>query len=129
MTARDSLEARNCLSWDPTEWDHDLRSFYQRLIQLRRTSAALIEGGFQILACEENSLAFLRDSDAEQILVVCNRAPGEHSAEELFIRDGGIPDGMIFTEVFTGQTLTVQNGHLPLLAMPLGIQIWQSGNP
>jgi hypothetical protein len=86
----------------------------------------LIEGGFQILLSEENVLAFLRDTDAEQMIVVGNRGPGECPPKELFVRDGGIPDGITFTENFTGQTLTVQDGCLPLSATPVGVQIWQS---
>ncbi len=126
MTARDSLEARNCMIWDSKEWDQNLRSFYQQLIRLRRSSRALTDGGFQILLSEENVLAFLRDTEEEQILVIGNRGPGERPAKEVFVRDGGIPDGNLFTEIFTGQTLTVQNGYLPLPAVPVGIQIWQS---
>jgi alpha-glucosidase len=126
MTGQDSLEARRCMIWDSNEWDHELRSFYQRLIRLRRTSLALIDGGFQVLACEENMLAFLRDTDAELILVIGNRGPGQRSAMELFVRDGGIPDGTIFTEIFSGQTLTVQHGYLSLPVLPVGVQIWTS---
>jgi alpha-glucosidase len=126
MTAHDSLGARDCMIWDSNEWDHDLRSFYQRLIRLRRTSSAVIDGGFQMLSVEENSLAFLRDTDSEQILVIGNRGPGARPARELFLRDGGIPDGLLFTEIFSGQTITVQDGHLPLPVLPVGIQIWQS---
>jgi glycosidase len=129
MTAQNSLEARDPMLWDSDAWDHDLRSFYQHLIRLRRTSPALIDGGFQILSVEENVLAFLRDADAEQILVIGNRGPGERPAQELFVRDGGISDGTNFTEIFTGQTLTVQNGYFPLPVLPIGVQIWQSGNP
>ena len=103
-----------------------MRSFYQRLIRLRRTSPVLIDGGFQVLLSEENSLAFLRDSDLEQIIVIGNRGPGECPAQELFVRDCGIPDGSLFTEIFTGQTLTVQGGYLSLPVLPAGIQIWQS---
>jgi alpha-glucosidase len=126
MTGQDPLEARSCMIWDSNEWAHDLRLFYQRLIRLRRTCPALIDGGFQVLACEENTLAFLRDTDAEQILVIGNRGPGERPAQELFVRGGSIPDGALFTEIFSGQTRTVQNGYLPLPAVPVGVQIWQS---
>jgi alpha-glucosidase len=126
MTGQDSLEARNCMIWDSNQWDHDLRSFYRQLIRLRRTSPALIDGGFQVLLCEENFLVFLRDTDAEQILVMGNRGPRERSARALFVRDGGIPNGTIFTEMFSGQTLSVQNGYLSLPALPAGVQIWQS---
>ena len=126
MTARDSLEARNCMIWESKEWDQDLRSFYQQLIRLRRTSHALIDGGFQILLSEENTLAFLRDSDEEQILVIGNRGPGERAEKELSVRDAGIPDGTLFTEIFSGQTLTLQDGYLSLPVVPVGIQIWQA---
>lgn len=129
MTARDALEARNCMIWDPNGWDQDLRSFYQRLIHLRRTSPALIDGGFQILSSEENVLAFLRDTETEQIIVIGNRGPAERAAKALHVRDGGVPDGLIFRESFTGQTLTVQDGQLALPAVPVGVQIWQSLSP
>lgn len=126
MTAGNALEARDPMIWDSNKWDPDLRSFYQRLIQLRRTSSALIQGGFQILSVEENTLAFLRDTEEEQILVIGNRGPEEHPAKGLFVRNGGIPDGVAFTEIFTGQTLTIHNGYLPLPVAPVGIQIWRS---
>jgi glycosidase len=126
MTGQDSLEARNCMLWDSNEWDQGLRSFYQQMIRLRRTSPALIDGGFQVLACEENLLVFLRDTDAEQLLIIGNRGPDERSARELFVRDGGIPDGTIFTEIFSRQTLTVQAGYLSLPVLPVGVQIWRS---
>ena len=128
MTAKDPLEARDCMIWDSEGWDHELRSFYHRLIELRRTSPALIDGGFQILTSEENVLAFLRDAEEEQILVIGNRGPGERPAGKLFVRDGGIPDGSIFKEMFTGQTLIVQNGGLPLPPIPTGVQIWRSAS-
>ena len=84
------------------------------------------EGGFQILLCKENVLACLRDTNSEQILVIGNRGPGQRPAKELFVRDGGISDGMIVTEIFNGQTLMVQDGSLPLPVVPMGVQIWQA---
>ncbi|MBZ0287765.1 MAG: hypothetical protein K8I30_09140, partial [Anaerolineae bacterium] len=38
---------RRTMPWDQSEWDTDLRAFYQRLIRLRRESPALIDGGVQ----------------------------------------------------------------------------------
>ena len=40
MTAADSLGARDPMIWNASRWDHDLRSFYQKLIRLRRLSPA-----------------------------------------------------------------------------------------
>jgi alpha-glucosidase len=126
MRARDSLGARDPMIWESSKWDVNLRKFYQQLIELRRTSPALIEGGFQILLTEENAIAFLRDTDSEQFILIGNRGPNERPAKELFVRDGGIPDGANFREIFSGQMLTVQNGYLPLPAIAAGVQLWKS---
>ena len=66
---------------------------------MRRSSSALIDSDFQILHCEENVLAYLRDTDAELILVIGSRGSEEQPAKALFVRDGGIPDGTVFREV------------------------------
>jgi alpha-glucosidase len=126
MSADSALGARDPMIWEPEKWDSDLRQFYQRLIQLRRTSPALIEGGFQTLLVEENVMAFLRDTDDEQILVIANRGPNERPAAAVSVREGAIPDGAEFRELFSGQIIAVQDGYLPIPVMPVGIQIWRS---
>ena len=126
MTADNPLAARDPMPWEPERWDHGLRSFYQALIRLRRSSPAILDGGFQVLLCEENTLAYLRDTDEEQILVIGNRGLGERPAGRLDVRIGAIPDGTVFREIFSGQTNTVQNGSLPLPVLPAGVQVWQS---
>ena len=126
MRGADSLSARDPMIWDSGRWDRDLRSFYQMLIRLRRASPAIIDGGFQILTCEENILAYMRDTDTEQLLVIGNRGSGIHPAWDFFVRDAGIPDGTLFSEIFTGHTLTVQGGYLSLPDLPAGVQIWES---
>src|SRR5512140_48145 len=75
MSGKDSLAARDPMIWDSARWDKDALSYYQTLIRLRHSSQALIDGGFQILLCEENLLAFLRDTDEEQLIVIGNRGP------------------------------------------------------
>jgi len=79
-----------------------------------------------ILLAEENVLAYLRDTDEQQIIVVGNRGPAERPAGSLSVTHGAISDGVIFQELFTGQTSTVSNGSLPLPSIPAGIQIWQT---
>jgi alpha-glucosidase len=125
MSGRDSLEARNCMNWDTRAWNQDLRTFYQVLTKLRRSSPALIEGGFQVLEIEENSLAYLRDSEEEQIIVIGSRTMRPHSP--LRVDQGGIQDGAIFSEIFSGQTCQVVNGRLPVPTLQTGVQIWRGG--
>jgi hypothetical protein len=93
---------------------------------MRRTSPALIDGGFQVLLVEENILAYLRDTDEEQIIVIGNRGAAEYSAGALPVQHGAIADGIAFQELFSGQISTVINGSLPLPSLPTGVQIWRT---
>lgn len=119
-------QTRSCMPWDPAQWDHDLRRFYQTLIRLRRTSSALIHGGFQVLLIEENTIAYLRDSNDEQIVVIAHRGPAERPNGSIPVAHGAIPDGAQFTELFSRQQATVSNGKLAVGALPAGITIWIS---
>jgi alpha-glucosidase len=122
----DQMEAaRFCMSWNRSEWDTDLLSFYQKLIHLRRTSPALLDGGFQVLATEADTLAYLRDAETEQVIVIARRGSGVRPAGPLAVAHGGIPDGSEFFEMFTGKQATVENGRLPLGQVSPGIEIWR----
>lgn len=121
-----SLTARGCMPWEQSEWNLPLRQFYQALIHLRRTSPALIEGGFQVLWVEDDSLAFLRDAEQERLIVVAHRGPSEHPAVALPVAHGAIPDGMHFQELFSGWRSRVENGRLALGPLPVGAQIWRT---
>ncbi len=126
MSAADPLGARDCMIWDIARWDVDLRRFYQKLIRLRRTSPALIAGGFQVLAVEKDIIAYLRDTDEEQMVVIGNRGSNAQPAQGLCVRHGGVPDGTVFKEIFSGLTANVQNGYLSIASIPAGVQVWQS---
>ena len=125
MRANNSLTSRDSMIWEQSAWDVDLRAFYQRLIHLRRESPALLDGGFQILAIEENLLAYQRDTDNELLIIIGNRGPDEHPAGRLPVAHGGIPDGIVFDELFSGMKTTVTCGQIPLPTLPAGVQIWR----
>ncbi len=126
MRGADGIEARDCMIWDPALWDASLRAFYQDLIRLRRTSPALIDGGFQVLLVEDNVLAYLRDTEDDQIIVVGNRGPGVLPSEMLPVKQAAIPNGSVFKELLTGRVSTVEKGYLYLPVLLPGVQIWQS---
>ena len=121
----DGTDTRACMPWDQAAWDNDLHEFYRTLIRLRRTSRALSEGGLQILAADEDTVAYLRDTDEEQIVVVAHRGPGMRPAKPLRVSHGAIPDGAELVEVLSGGRATVTGGHLPLPAMLPGVAIWR----
>jgi alpha-glucosidase len=120
--------ARDCMPWERTAWDLELRAFYQRLIQLRRSSPALIDGGFQLLLAEGDTLAYLRDAAEEQIIVVAQRGAATRPGFPLRVADGGLPEGLEFVEVFSGQRRGVAGGCLELPTLVPGAQLWQSQN-
>ena len=104
-----SGDTRACMNWDRLTWDHDLRAFYHKLINLRKTSPALIDGGFQVLSIEEDTFAYLRDSDHEFIVVVAYRGSANRSASPLPVAHGAIPDGTEFVDVINGVRASVVN--------------------
>jgi alpha-glucosidase len=126
LGASPDATARDCMPWERHAWDMELFEFYKRLVALRRSSSALRQGGFQVLLAEEDLLAYLRDADQELVIVVGNRGPGQWLAGELSVRQGAVPDGLTFTEIFSGMRSTVVNGCLPLGALPPGVQVWQA---
>ncbi len=123
--AGEGSQVRACMNWEAETWDHDLRAFYQKLIHLRRTSPALIDGGFQVLLVGEDTLAYLRDADEEQLVVIGQRGPRNGALDALPVAQAAIPDGCEMVELFSGRRLMVEGGHLPVGAVPPGVQIWR----
>ncbi len=117
---------RQCMNWDESTWDHDLRAFYQTLARLRRSAPALIDGGFQVLLADPDTLAFQRDSKSQTVLILAQRGEEKRAAFPLSVAGGGIPDGMEFRELFGGWTARVENGFLTIPELPPGAQVWVS---
>ena len=72
------------------------------------------------------ALAFLRDTDDEQVIVVVVRGPGSRTGD-LPVSHGAIADGTVFTSLLTGERATVAGGRLPLPPTPPGAAFWRSG--
>jgi alpha-glucosidase len=124
LEGSDGLSTRRTMPWDEARWDLDQLAFLRTLIRYRVASRALAVGGFQVLEVGDDSLAFLRDTDDEQVIVVVARGPGPRPGEPLPVADGAIADGTSFVELFSGARATVASGHLPLGPMPPGVAIW-----
>ena len=122
------MNSRQCMSWDPSTWDMELQAFYRTLIHLRRTSPALLDGGFQVLWIEDDTLVYQRDTDDVTVLVVARRGNTTRPAGLVPVSHGAIPEGIEFEELFSSQRICVQNGKFPLPALPPGAQVWVSRN-
>jgi alpha-glucosidase len=116
------LEARSCMTWDETQWNHSLLEFYRQLIALRKDSVVLQKGGFQWLAIESDSFAFQREDKGERIIVLANRKP--RPAHALPVAQGGAPDGARFTEFYGRRTIVAADGSMALPDLPAGATIW-----
>lgn len=122
------LSSRGCMPWDEARWNHDLLAYYAALARLRRSSSALQTGGFQFLAVEANSFAYLRASRRERVLLLAHRAAASRPAGLLPVAHGGVPNGVVFTELFSGARAEVKGGALPLPEQPQGASIWIQSN-
>ncbi|MEI2691826.1 MAG: hypothetical protein V9H69_19845 [Anaerolineae bacterium] len=72
------------------------------------------QGGFQMLAVEPDSFAFQRATAAERVLVVAHRGQQPRPAGPLPVAHGGIPDGVRFTELWSGTEAVTADGKLLL---------------
>ncbi len=122
------MNPRLCMSWDPSTWDIELLKLYKVLTRIRRTSPALIDGGFQVLLTENDTLIYLRDSNEETIIVVARRGASIRPAGPVPVTHGAISDGTEFEEIFTHQHTIVKNGNFILPDLPPGAQVWVSRN-
>ena len=115
---------RQCMSWDPSTWDMQLQAYFKFLIHLRRTSPALMDGGFQVLWTEDDTLVFQRDSEAEVIIVAARCDSQTRPVGPIPVSPGAIPDGTEFVELFSHQCAVVQDGLFPLPVLSPGAQVW-----
>jgi len=121
-----SLSTRRTMPWNEDQWNHGLLAFYRQLIALRRESEALAVSGFQILHADDDTVAYLRDTEHEQIIMVGYRGAAERPAQQLPIAHGAIGDGTRFVDVLSGMEVITAGGCLPLPAMEQGGVIWRS---
>jgi alpha-glucosidase len=119
------LRAIGCMNWDESQWNHRLFDFFRDLVALRRRSGILQRGGFQMLAVEEDTFAYQRESREGRMLVIAHRGEQPRPAGSLPMAHGGIPDGARFIEHFSGQPVIVQNGMLMLPELPQGATLWE----
>jgi alpha-glucosidase len=70
----------------------------------------------------------MRESPEERFIVVARRAAD--GLEALPVRHGGLPDGLVLQEVFSGAETVVEQGMLFLSNLPdTGIQVWRCAGP
>lgn len=69
-------DARRTINWDDrSQWDYEFLTEVKKLVALRRSQDALINGGLRWVAAENDYLVYLRESKKQSILVLVSRGP------------------------------------------------------
>ncbi|MEZ4519092.1 MAG: alpha-amylase family glycosyl hydrolase [Chloroflexota bacterium] len=129
MTDLPDLDSRGCMVWDESRWDHDLLAFHRDLIRLRRESAALQRGGFQLLLEAEDSVCYQRELLDERLLVLAHRSLAPAEGLTISAAVAGLPDGARFIELFGERETRVRHGQLSLPTQQQGASIWRQVSP
>jgi alpha-glucosidase len=111
---------RRTMPWDENEWDTDLRGYYQRLIDLRRTLPALIGGGFQMLHASDGLIAFQRQSPEQRLIFIGYRDSDTAQNVAIPVWHGGAADGATFVDVLSRGEFTIEDGALHIGEMVKG---------
>ena len=69
-------DARRTINWeDRSDWDTEFFAEVKKLVKLRKTQDALINGGLRWIAVENDYIAYLRESKKQSLLVLVSRGP------------------------------------------------------
>ena len=67
-------DARRTINWDDrSEWDLEFFTEVKKLVKLRKTQDALINGGLRWVAVEDDYIAYLRESKKQSLLILISR--------------------------------------------------------
>ena len=67
-------DARRTINWDDRSgWDTEFFAEVKKLVKLRRTQDALINGGLRWVAVENDYIAYLRESKKQSLLILISR--------------------------------------------------------
>ena len=73
-------DSRRTIDWErPELWHNDLFDGYQELIDIRKNSDALCNGGLRWVYVDDDAFAYLRESQRESVLVFASRKGGTHT--------------------------------------------------
>lgn len=111
-------DCRRAFPWDTVRWDRDLRDWFRRAIALRHTHLALRRGSFRSLYADATAYAFARwlgepESDPSQVLLVALNV-GEAQARITLPVRGLVPDGLVLSDLLSGQSLMAADGQVAL---------------
>ncbi len=105
-------DCRGAFPWNPSQWNQDLRTYYQRLIALRKQYPALRRGDFRSLMRhnDNKTFAYLREDSRSKLIVVINNNTRAQDVP-LNTAQVQVPDGNL-KDLLTGKTFAIRNGQV-----------------
>lgn len=120
MEGNGDPDNRRTMVWDEAEQDRELWALHQRLNQLRQSSDALINGGYQTLFADNGLIVFQRHSAKQRLLIVGYRGPDDLPEIQIPVWHGDIPDGTPVVDMLSDKAFTVRDGQLTLYDLTKG---------
>lgn len=105
---------RRTMPWDESDWDQEMLDYTRQLIRIRRSSPALIHGGWQMLYAEGDWFAFARQSEDQTIIFAGYRGPDGAPPAQIPAQAAGLADGTKLVDQLGGASYTVSDGLLVL---------------
>jgi alpha-glucosidase len=122
LAGRNGEGARRTMPWHrPDSWNRGRLATYRRLIELRRDTPALRHGGLRWAHADADSVAFLRETPTETVLIHARRAAGA----PLTLR--GLPGGTAENLYGGAGALRVTGGSAELPGEGPAVQVWRMG--
>jgi alpha-glucosidase len=120
LQGENSDVGRTPMPWDDTTWDREVLAGYRELIALRRTCAALQRGGLRWVHVGVDTVAYLRESADDTVLVQVSRAAHTPVA----LSAGALGLGTAHT-LYGRHQLTVVDGNVTLADEGPAVHIWR----
>ncbi len=113
-------DCRRTMVWDEARWNRRILDAYRKSIRWRQTHPALRRGRFETLLAFDRVLAYRREYEEDELLVVLN--PGR-AVTELAIPTRS--DAPAWRELWSGQQLLADDGTLKMDCVPaVSSAIW-----
>lgn len=101
-------DSRRTIDWDhPKKWNSTLLNGFKELIAIRKKSDALINGGLRWIHADSESMAYIRESKRESVLVFASR--GAVKAEINLAPYGFAIDKTLYGPKLKGKKLSIKS--------------------
>jgi alpha-glucosidase len=67
-------DARRTIDWTQSNWNQELFAEVKKLVKIRKTHHALAEGGIRWVHTADDSVAFIRESHQEKLMIIATRS-------------------------------------------------------